>query len=206
MKDSLLKNKLINATVSGSIALLLILGTAFITSCQPNKKPAADTAAIIPANNALEVDSVLAQAEQLVDKQIELEGVCTHICKHGGRKIFLMGSNNSRILRIEAAKGEKFDPNCANSIVKVKGTLKEERIDETYLQRWEASLADKTAESHGESAAGCSTEKRARGESANTPQRRIEQFRQRIAQQKEKTGKEYLSFYHIEAASYTIQK
>lgn len=205
MKNSLLKNKLIHSTISGSIVLLLILGAALITSCQPNNKQTA-TPDITQQPATLEVDSVLAQAEQLAGQEIELEGVCTHICKHGGRKIFLMGSNNTRILRIEATKGEKFDPNCANSIVKVKGILKEERIDETYLQKWEASLADKTAESHGESAAGCSTEKRARGESANTPQRRIEQFRERIAQQKEETGKTYLSFYHLEATSYSIQK
>lgn len=202
MKKSTLNNKLINAAVSGSIALMLVLGSALMTSCQSAKK---ENTPIEATSNALSIDAVLQQADQLAGQTIELEGVCTHICKHGGRKIFLMGDNASRILRIEAGTAGKFDPNCVNNIVKVTGVLAEERIDETYLQKWEASLAENTAESHGESEAGCSTEKKARGESANTPQMRIEQFRKRIAEQKEKTGKAYLSFYHLNAVSYTIQ-
>ena len=39
---------------------------------------------------------------------------------------------------------------------------------------------------------------------ATTQQERIENFRKSIAERKEKEGKDYLSFYHIEADTYTI--
>ena len=50
-----------------------------------------------------------------------------------------------------------------------------------------------------------STEKKARGETANTPEARIADFRAKIADRKAKTGKDYLSFYFVEASSYEIQ-
>lgn len=196
-----LKAKLIRNSISGSLMIILLI--TLFASCQSNgstQQPTSET----PQVTTMEVDSVLQNAAQLAGSEIEIEGVCTHICKHGGRKIFLMGSNSTRILRIESGKAGKFDPNCVNNIVKVKGVLVEERIDETYLQNWETKLADQTSESHGDGEAGCSTEKRARGESANTPQARIAQFRKRIAEQKAENGKDYLSFYHVEATGYSV--
>ena len=140
----------------------------------------------------------------LPDK-VTIEGVCTHICKHGGRKIFLMGSDDTQTIRVEGGSVGKFDQKCVNSIVRVTGDLKEQRIDEAYLQNWEAQLKAKAAEQHGEGEAGCSTEKKARGETANTPEARIADFRAKIADRKAKTGKDYLSFYFVEASSYEIQ-
>ena len=49
-----------------------------------------------------------------------------------------------------------------------------------------------------------STEKKARGETGNTTEERIADFRKKIAERKAKTGKDYLSFYFVEAESYKI--
>ena len=98
-----------------------------------------------------------------------------------------------------------FDPKCVNSIVRVTGTLKEQRIDEAYLQNWEAQLKAQAAEKHGTGEAGCDTEKKARGETANTPEARIADFRAKIADRKASSGKEYLSFYFMEANSYEVE-
>ena len=92
-----------------------------------------------------------------------------------------------------------------NSIVRVTGTLKEQRVDEAYLQQWESRLKAAAAEKHGEGEAGCSTEKKARGETANTPEARIADFRAKIAKRQAESGKPYLSFYYMEAANYEIQ-
>ena len=51
----------------------------------------------------------------------------------------------------------------------------------------------------------CSTEKKARGETANTPEARIADFRAKIAKRQAESGKPYLSFYYMEAANYEIQ-
>lgn len=157
---------------------------------------------------AVQVDDILAGAEKLVGQSVEVEGVCTHICRHGGGKIFLMGTDDEQVIRVEA--GEKigsFSPECVNNIVRVKGTLTEDRIDESYLSEWEQQVKEQTAEQHGEGEAGCSAEQQARGESiASDTEKRIADFRARIADRKAKEGKEYLSFYHIDGDSYEILK
>ena len=87
----------------------------------------------------MEVDNLLADAEKLTGGKVTVEGVCTHICRHGGRKIFLMGTDDTQVIRIEA--GEKigsFKPECVNNVVRVTGTLVEDRIDEAYQQHRKA--------------------------------------------------------------------
>ena len=153
---------------------------------------------------AMEIDEVLASADSLAYQEITMEGICTHTCKHGATKIFMMGSDDTKTIRVEAASLGSFDQKCINSIVRVKGILREERVDEAYLQRWEASVAVSAAEQHGEGEAGCDTEKAARGETGNTVAERIADFRQKIAARKDATGKEYLSFYFVEALAYEI--
>ena len=155
---------------------------------------------------AVMIDSVLAEGEALAGQLIEIEGVCTHICSHSASKIFLLGENEGKTIRVEAAELGSFDQKCVNSIVKVKGILHEERIDEAYLQAWEQRIANKTEEKHGEGdgEGGCDTEKAARGETANTSEGRIADFRAKIAARKEADGKEYLSFYYVEAQEYEV--
>jgi hypothetical protein bacD2_10147 len=153
----------------------------------------------------LEIDSLLANAESLAGQEVTIEGVCTHTCKHGAKKIFLMGSDDTHVIRVEAGTLGAFDPKCVNSIVRVTGTLKEQRIDEAYLQNWEAQLKAQAAEKHGTGEAGCDSEKKARGETANSPEARIADFRAKIADRKAETGKEYLSFYFMEADSYEVE-
>lgn len=154
-----------------------------------------------------QVDDVLKDAETLNGKEVEIEGICTHICKHGGKKIFLMGSDDTKTIRIEAGREfGNFKPETVNNVVRVKGKLVEDRIDEAYLTQWEEKIKAQTEEKHGTTEAGCSSEQKARGETpANSAGDRIDNFRKRIAERSEKEGKNYLSFYHIDAIQYNIQ-
>lgn len=51
---------------------------------------------------------------------------------------------------------------------------------------------------------GVIRKKKQRGETASTPEARIADFRAKIAERKTATGKDYLSFYYMEASSYEI--
>lgn len=175
------------------------------TSCGNKTQNAKDNGSEA-AESAMDIDSLLADAENLVNKDVEIEGVCTHTCKHGATKIFLMGSDNTKTIRVEAAELGSFDTKCINNIVNIRGILKEERIDEAYLTKWEEQTKAQTDEKHGDGEEGCSTEKNARGETANSTAERIADFRKKIAEREEKTGKAYLSFYFIEAKSYEIKE
>lgn len=188
------------------VLVVALMAMVNFNSCG-NKQQKQHDEASEQLTGAIDVDSLLAAADSLSGQEVTVEGVCTHICKHGGRKIFLMGSDDTQTIRIEAGKVGKFDQKCVNSLVKVTGMLVEQRVDEAYLENWENQLKAATAEKHGDSdAAGCSTEKQARGETANTPEQRIADFRKKIAARKARDGKEYLSFYYVEANNYEIQE
>ena len=186
-----------------AIAALIFTATA----CDGNaKKNINKTEATVQETEAtMQVDDVLAQQKSLYNQEITFEGVCTHTCAHGATKIFLMGSDDTKTIRVEAAKLGAFDKNCVNNIMKVKGILREQRIDEAYLQQWEAQLKEQTAEKHGEGQAGCDSEMKARGETSNTVDERIADFRKKIEARQQAEGKAYLSFPFVEALSYDIQ-
>ena len=208
------------STIFFAIATSLLL-----TACGGSKSDQQAVEATAPATEAISVDSLLNNAEALTDKQITIEGVCSHTCRHGATKIFVMGSNSDNIIRCEAALLKHFSKECVHSVVRVTGYVRETRMDEAYLQRWKQAYEEAVMEQQAQqaadsqygdagvsgeqneavsSSAGCETESRARREKGNTIDEKIAAYRQAIAERKEKEGKEYLSFYHIETTSYEI--
>ena len=71
----------------------------FLASCGSK----ADSGQAAVADEALTVDNVLGNAEKYVGDTIVVEGECSHLCKHGGRKAFLVRAKDDRMLRAEAA-------------------------------------------------------------------------------------------------------
>ena len=194
-------------TLINKWSLTLLLGMALgLASCGgDSNKSKAQTSAEEANPAALEVDQVLADPDSLVGDTIKVEGVCTHICKHGGGKIFLMGSDDTKTLRVEAGESiGSFPQETVNSIVRVTGVLVEDRIDEDYLAQWEAQIADQAKEAQGEG--GCAADMKANAEAeANSVRERIANFRSRIAERTEREGKAYVSLYHMEGLSYEIR-
>jgi len=184
----------------GFVAILAMVFALF--SC--NGKKAAETEQEAPQVKTMQIDEIMNEFEGLVGDTVTIEGVCTHLCRHSGRKMFLMGSDDTKIVRVESVElGEPFKQECLEHVVTVKGIVREERIDEEYLNEWENQLKEEM-EQHGEGEGGCETEKKARQETANTPEARIADFRTKIAERQAKEGKAYLSFYHLDALEYTI--
>lgn len=192
-----------------SLALAGVLTLASCGSGTQNTAASAASESQAAEVKTMDIDSLLASADALVDQPVVVEGICTHICSKGGGKLFMMGSDDTKTIRVEA--GEKigrFPQDVVNNIVTIDGILREQRIDEAYLARWEEQVKAQTEEKHGENGAGCDSEQKARGEAtgAVSAADRIAAFRQRIADRKAKDGKEYLSFYYIDGDAYTINK
>ena len=186
------------------MAVAMFAACFMMVSCGNAKKQSQSVEQV--STVAMGIDEVMAKVADLVEQSVTIEGVCTHTCSHGAKKMFLVGSDDSKTLRIEAGELGAFDTKVVNQVVTVKGILKEERIDEAYLVDWENRLKAQTEEHHGNGEGGCDTEKNARGETANTAEGRIADFRTKIAAEKAATGKEYLSFYHVVAESYEINE
>lgn len=187
---------------TAALAALLLWGA----SCSNQKQTTEQASPTVQAadGHAMPIDSLLARAGSLAGQEVTIEGVCTHTCKHGATKIFLMGTDDTQTIRVEAGELGSFDTKCVHKPVRVTGRLMEQRLDEAYLQRWEERLKDNTELQHGTTSAGCESEKNARGETANTPEQRIADFRSRIARRQAEEGKPYLSFYYVVASHYDI--
>ena len=103
------------------LVVSLIMGITMSCGNRPKNVSTEETEAV----TVVEIDELLANAGAYSEKTVQIEGVCMHICQHGGTKIFLMGSDESNIIRVQA--GEKlgsFVPETVNNIVKVTGILK----------------------------------------------------------------------------------
>ena len=73
-----------------ALCLVVACGACLLTGCRGNHQKSTASAAAA-ASDVLEIDDLLLGADSLVGRTVTIEGICTHPCKHGARKIFLMG-------------------------------------------------------------------------------------------------------------------
>ncbi len=152
----------------------------------------------------MSVDSLIANADMYVDSVVTFEGVCSHTCAHGATKMFVIGNEEGKSMRVEAGELGSFDEKVVHNPVIVTGTVVEERLDEAALAQWEEQIKAKAAEEHGNGEEGCDHEKTNRGVKANTMADQIAEYRARIAERDSVEGKPYLSFYYVVAQKYDV--
>lgn len=175
-------------------------------ACGNNKQTAPEAVETeTAASTAMEIDDVLAKADSLVNQNITFQGVCTHACKHGATKIFMMGSDDTKTIRVEAGELGSFDKKCVSSLVEVTGKLMENRIDEAAIVKMEEAYKANTAKQHGDGKGGCDSEKKALGLKGDTFEEKVTDMRAKIASNKEKYGKDYISDYYVVADKYEIK-
>lgn len=151
------------------------------------------------------VDSLFSAAPSALGDTVTVAGTCSHLCSHGGRKAFLVGADTTAVLRCEATAemGGAFGPDCTGKEIVVSGILRENRIDEAKIVQMEKlyAEADTAAKKHE----ACSTDKKAQGQQdIDSFEARMADYRAKIASRSEAEGKDYLSFYYLEAISYSI--
>lgn len=64
-------------------------------------------------------------AENLIDQTVRIEGTVMHVCKHGGKKMFI---NEDRVKIIASEKLASFDLALEGSTVIVTGIIREESV------------------------------------------------------------------------------
>jgi len=116
-----------------------------------------------------------------------------HVCKHGGKRMFIMGDKPEDRVKVES--GEKiaaFDVALEGSDVKVIGVGQITKIDEAYLDNWEAeALAEEEEHTEGE-------EEGAGDDHHGGALEQIAALRKQL----EDSDREYLGFYHVECVSF----
>jgi hypothetical protein len=140
------------------------------------------------------------QADSCIDKPVIIEGTILHICKHGGKRMFLVDGTDS--IRVEITTGPniaKFDETLMGSRVRVFGTLKEERIDAKYLNEWEAEIK----KPEGNHSVGVHTG--AKGHEDQDAQDKLDQINA-MREDLKNSGKDHLSNFSVEADKFTELK
>ena len=177
---------------------LLIVILIAIVACNQGAKETATT----PKNDTtlLAVLTFSNQADSCIDKPVIIEGTVLHVCKHGGKRMFLVDGTDS--IRVEITTGPnivKFDEALIGSRVRVFGTLKDARIDAKYLNEWEAELKKPEANHN----VGIHT-----GAIGHEDQGTKEKFEQIDAYRADlkASGKDHLSFFSVEADKFTELK
>ena len=73
------------------------------------------------------------KAGEFIAKEVQVEGIVDHVCKHGGKKILLV--NDDADIHIESES--RFDDALVGSEITVTGIVTEFRVDEAYLLKKE---------------------------------------------------------------------
>jgi len=118
------------------IALTLIV--TFMASCcedkpinnDENQEAQQTTLTAIPLLAIGEFDT---KAGDFVDKEIQVSGIVDHLCKHGGKKLFMVSDDGD--LHVES--DERFDDKLAGMEITVMGIVREFRVDEGYCLQME---------------------------------------------------------------------
>jgi hypothetical protein len=177
---------------------IIIVTIFLISSC--NRGPKENSGENKTDTALLTVLTFDTSAHSYVDKPVIIEGTVLHLCKHGGKRMFLVDGTDS--VRVEITAGPditKFEESLIGSRVRVFGTLKEERIDEKYLNEWENEVK-KPEENHN---VGVHTG--AKGHEDQGVQEKLDQINS-LRDDIKKSGTDHLSFYSIEAAKFVESK
>ena len=106
--------------------LVMLLAVTF--SCNQTDKNPAESDAIVETElvaSMLTVEQVLESPEKYKDSDIKISGMVTHVCTHGGQKLFIIGDDPEMQLRVNVGEGvPEFDIALEGSTVEFMGKVK----------------------------------------------------------------------------------
>lgn len=84
------------------------------------------------------VGELLKEPEAYVDREIKVEGLVTHVCKHSGQRLHLSSGQGADRIRVEAGGDiKRFERDLEGSEIVATGILRKQVIDEAYIEEME---------------------------------------------------------------------
>lgn len=172
--------------------IFLLISVMMIVGCSTDSTKKIDA--------ELTVAEINANTGEYVDKTVTLTGTVNHVCKHGGKRLFVMSEDANERFKVEAGQVGSFDVALEGSTIRVVGVVKELKVDKAYLDNWEKEACAAEAENEAQKHVSDDQEHtHAPSEQAENPTlQNINALRQQLA---ESQGT-HLSFYHLEAISF----
>lgn len=183
--------------------LILAVVAVIFSACTNSAKETSDqTKENSKQITEVKVNDFEKQAGELAGEQVTMKGTVMHVCKHGGKRLFLSGDNPD--IRVKVTTGENmasFKPELEGSEVSVQGMVHVQEIDEAYLNQWEDDVKADMKESDKKIHTGEEGHEENEGEKEETL-KKIENMRKQL----EESEKEKLTFYSVECEDYKIIK
>lgn len=120
--------------------LLLIALTAACTNSQKSNDQQMAAEPSPSEVQVLTVETLLAHPDDYNGKQVRVTGMVTHVCKHSGKRLHLLGADEKTRIRLEAGEIGQFDRSLEGSDILATGIFRKEVIDEEYLAKWSDEL------------------------------------------------------------------
>ena len=117
--------------------LFILMATAFLWSCGSQTTTDQEQTEVQEQEVIVEEPTIVAladfndKAESLLGKEVILEGTVVHVCKHGGKKMFITADDPD--IRIKITSGEEsisFDTELEGSYVSVHGIVETVEAEE----------------------------------------------------------------------------
>ena len=122
------------------------------------------------------------KAGEFVSKEIKVQGIVDHVCKHGGKKLLLVTDDGD----VHVTSDTRFDEALKGSEIALNGVVKEERIDEAYCLKME----EDNIKSHSEG--------KSNDQQFEAKKKHIQEYRDQMKAE----NKEYISLYSLEYVSH----
>ena len=89
------------------------------------------------------------KAEKYMDQKIQIEGLVVHVCKHGGKKMFIVGDDPDIRVKIDATdEVSVFDMELEGNTVMVQGIVQPMDVDPLPEEEQHDQDADHTNHYH----------------------------------------------------------
>jgi hypothetical protein len=178
----------------------------FFTACANEQKPLTENTAVTEKSKEpamITVGSFETKAPTLVGEMVTIKGTADHICKHDGKKLFMIDTEEEGRVKITSGEGvPAFNTDYEGYDFVVTGYVDEMIVDEAYLLEWEEEVIAGIDETrHLGGGEPMTEEERAAGVHLDDPaMEQIAAYRQEMKE----LGTNKLSFYSIVCTSFDV--
>ena len=166
-------------------ALIFVLALLFI-ACKNDTQKTEEAAQITEEVQAetplLAIADFDKKAGEFVSKEVKVQGIVDHVCKHGGKKLLLVTDDGD----VHVTSETRFDEALKGSEIALNGVVLEERIDEAYCLQME----EDNIKSHSEG--------KSNKEQFEAKKNHIQKYRDQMKAE----NKEYIAIYSLEYVSH----
>lgn len=135
------------------------------------------------------VDKLLNVVDAQVGKEVKITGTVTHVCKHSGKKCFIVGDDGKTTIQIMAGGDiTAFGQDLVGSDIEALGIVKEHRVAKDAIDTNEKTAHDKMHSGEGSH------------EQCQAMLDNVKTMREWM----EKNNKDYFAIYYIDGTKYEV--